>query len=237
MNRMKNYGSVCLILCVSVIFGAMGLSQIVTAVSTVGAGFDSEAYVVIDAGHGGEDGGAVSLTGVRESVVNLAIALRLNDFLHLFGVKTVMIRTEDVSVYTEGDTIAQRKVSDIRNRVRIVENTPNAFLISLHQNQFEQAQYRGAQVFYADNDESRAFAEYLQQQLSTHLDPDNHRACKPAENIYLIEHVSCPAVLLECGFLSNPTEEALLRTDAYQKRLAATVALAIFSHLEEADEI
>ena len=193
--------------------------------------------IIIDAGHGGEDGGAVSVTGVYESKLNLEIALRINDLLHLLGVQTEMVRTEDVSVYTEGSTIAQKKVSDIRHRVALVEQTPNALLVSVHQNQFSEAKYRGAQVFYAKTDGSQALAEQLQAALAVQVDPNNHRACKQAKDIYLMEHVSCPAVLVECGFLSNSAEEALLRDAAYQKKLAAAVAGTIFSYLEEADEV
>ena len=167
----------------------------------------------------------------------LDTVLHLEELLHLLGVRTAMIRTEDVSVYTEGDTIAQKKVSDIRHRVAMVEQTPNALLIRIHQNQFSEAKYRGAQVFYAKTDGSQALAEQLQAQLAAQVDPNNHRACKQAKDIYLMEHISCTAVLVECGFLSNSAEEALLRDAAYQKKLAAAVACTIFSYLEEADEV
>lgn len=193
------------------------------------------ATLVIDAGHGGEDGGAISVTGVRESTLNLEISLRLNDLLHFLGVRTEMIRTADVSVYTEGTTIAQKKVSDIHNRVAMVNRTPDALLVSIHQNQFSESQYRGAQVFYAQG--SQELAELLQSELAAQVDPRNHRQCKQAKGIYLLEHISCPAVLIECGFLSNPAEEALLRDAAYQKKLACAIACTLVSYLEEAHEV
>ena len=105
-------------------------------------------YVVIDAGHGGIDGGAVSCTGVSESQINLQIALKLEDLMHLLGLHTVMIRDTDRSVYTDGTTIAAKKVSDIKARLRIVNTTPNALFVSIHQNNFQDAKYYGAQVFY-----------------------------------------------------------------------------------------
>ena len=236
MSKWRTYGLICLLLCAAAIVSALGLSKTGSALHTA-LTYEPPVTVVIDAGHGGEDGGAISVTGVHESKLNLEIALRLNDFLHLLGVRTVMIRTGDVSVYTEGDTIAQKKVSDIRHRVAMVEQTPNALLVSIHQNQFQEAKYRGAQVFYARTDGSQTLAEQLQAQLAAQVDPNNHRACKQAKDIYLMEHISCTAVLVECGFLSNSAEEALLRDAAYQKKLAAAVACTIFSYLEEADEV
>ena len=98
-----------------------------------------EHVIVIDAGHGGEDGGATSCSGVLESDINLAIALRLNDLCHLLGYETRMIRTTDISVYTEGTTLAAKKASDLRQRVRIINDTPNAILVSIHQTHFQTA--------------------------------------------------------------------------------------------------
>ena len=150
------------------------------------------------------------------------------------GQRTRMLRTQDISLHdTEAATIAARKASDIRARVRLTEETPKAVLLSIHQNHFPESKYRGAQVFYAAADGSRALAERLQTALGTQLDPDNHRACKKAGEIYLLKHVSCPAVLVECGFLSNPAEEALLRTPEYQKKLAAVLCCGMLQFLEE----
>lgn len=236
MSKRKTYALICVLVCAAAILSALGLSRIGSAIHAA-ITYEPPVTVVIDAGHGGEDGGAVSVTGVHESGINLEIALRVNDLLHLLGIETAMIRTGDVSVYTEGSTVAQKKVSDIRHRVEIVRQTERPLLLSIHQNQFQEAKYRGAQVFYAQTDGSQALAERLQEQLAAQVDPNNHRACKRARDIYLMEHISCTAVLVECGFLSNPAEEALLRDAAYQKKLAATVACTIFSFLEEANEV
>ena len=161
-------------------------------------------------------------------------ALRVNDLFALLGQRTRMLRTQDISLHdTEAATIAARKASDIRARVRLTEETPKAVLLSIHQNHFPESKYRGAQVFYAAADGSRALAERLQTALGTQLDPDNHRSCKKAGEIYLLKHVSCPAVLVECGFLSNPAEEALLRTPEYQKKLAAVLCCGMLEFLEE----
>ncbi|MDD6642775.1 MAG: N-acetylmuramoyl-L-alanine amidase [Firmicutes bacterium] len=235
MSYFKKSVGFYLFVCAAVIMGAMLLSRAGSAVAVLSSEVSSAPIVVIDAGHGGEDGGAISVTGVRESTLNLEISQRLNDLLHFLGIQTKMIRTEDVSVYTEGETIAQKKVSDIHNRVAMVEQTPNALLVSIHQNQFSESQYRGAQVFYASG--SQELAELLQSELAEQVDPKNHRECKQAKGIYLLEHISCPAVLVECGFLSNPAEEALLRDEAYQKKLASVIACTLASHLEEINEV
>lgn len=192
--------------------------------------------VVIDAGHGGEDGGASSRSGVLESTINLEIAKRIEDLLHFAGVRTQMIRTQDISVCTEGGSIQQKKVSDLKNRVQMVERTPNALLLSIHQNYFPEAKYHGAQVFYAKTPGSEALAALLQQTLRTCVDPENHRREKPAEAVYLMEKVSCTAVLVECGFLSNEPEAEKLTQAQYQKQLTGAICSALCSYLETEGE-
>ncbi len=233
----KQYVSFSLLLCAAVLLGTLLLSRLGTAVAVMSAQQDTAQTVVIDPGHGGVDGGAVSVTGVHESGINLEISLRLRDLLELLGVRTAIVRETDISIHTLGTTISQKKVSDIRNRVEFVAHTPGALLVSIHQNQFQESKYRGAQVFYAKTTGSQPLAERLQSQLAAQLDPNNHRQCKKATDIYLMEHVQCPAVLVECGFLSNRTEEALLRDATYQKKLAAVIACTLHNHLEANHEV
>lgn len=187
--------------------------------------------IVIDAGHGGEDGGATSCTGKLESAFNLEIALRLNDLLHLMGYETRMIRTGDISVYTKGETIAQKKVSDLKERVRIINETENGILVSIHQNQFTDGRYHGAQVFYAGTEGSDRLAKVMQELLIQSLNPENTRKCKRAEGIYLMEHIDRTGVLVECGFLSNPEEEAMLRQPEYQKMLCCVISGAVSEYI------
>lgn len=234
MSYFKKYGIFYVFVCTAVLLCAMLLSRLGSAIA-VSSAAEATPVIVIDAGHGGEDGGAISVSGIQESGINLEISLRLNDLLHFLGAETRMIRTEDVSVYTEGDTIAKKKVSDIKNRVSFVQNTPNAVLISIHQNHFSEEKYRGAQVFYAAGSEE--LAKQLQAALIAQVDPANHRECKPAKDIYLMEHISCPAALIECGFLSNYAEEQLLRDATYQKKLAAAIAGSLLAYLEETNEV
>ena len=187
--------------------------------------------LVIDAGHGGVDGGAVSCTGVYESQINLEIALRLEDLMHLLGIRTVMIRDTDRSVYTEGSTIAAKKVSDIKERVRIVNTTPNALFVSIHQNNFQDPRYQGAQVFYNSHPDSKALAENLQTALRKNLDPSNKRSIKKTTGVFLMEHINCTGVLIECGFLSNQQEEAMLRDSEYQKSICCVVSTTVSQYL------
>lgn len=180
--------------------------------------------IIIDAGHGGVDGGAVSCTGVYESQINLEIALRLDDLFHLLGAKTVMIRTSDISVYTEGETIAAKKVSDIKQRVQIANTTPYAIYLSIHQNNFADPRYWGSQIFYNGQSGSQEFASQMQTNLKNNLQQQNNRKIKKSSGVYLMEHMNCTGILIECGFLSNPSEEELLRNSEYQKKLCCVVA-------------
>ena len=193
---------------------------------------DREHRIVIDAGHGGIDGGATSCTGVLESHINLEIALRLEDMFHLLGYDTVMIRRTDESIYTEGSTIAAQKVSDLKERVRIANETEGGILISLHQNTYSDSRYRGAQVFYANEDHSKQMAQALQQNLVSVLNPGSQRKSKPAKGVYLMEHIICPGILIECGFLTNQEEEALLRNSAYQTKICGVIAATLSYYLD-----
>ncbi|MCD8334598.1 MAG: N-acetylmuramoyl-L-alanine amidase [Clostridiales bacterium] len=189
--------------------------------------------LVIDAGHGGEDGGAVALSGTAESVINLAIALKMDQLCGLYGVQTLLVRTEDVSLADEdAATLREKKHTDLLNRVELIENTENAVLLSIHQNNYTSADSHGAQVFYRADTESQQWAAQLQELLRQSLDPDNTRqAAEIPGTVYLMNHVSCRAVLVECGFLSNSEENALLESDGYQTRVAAalTASYLLFS--------
>lgn len=200
-----------------------GWSRTVTVISANAPIYD-RTTVIIDAGHGGVDGGATSCSGVLESNINLEIALKLEAVMNLLGMKTVMIRTTDESVYTHGETIAEKKVSDIKERVRVVNNTEKAILVSIHQNYFSESKYNGAQVFYAPTDGSMELAKQLQASFIANLNPGSRRQSKKADKIYLLQHIHTPGVLIECGFISNPQEENLLRSHDYQNKLCSVIA-------------
>lgn len=192
----------------------------------------SNETVVIDAGHGGEDGGAVSVTGAIESHINLEIALRLDEIFGLFGVDSVLLRNSDVSLHdSNAETIRQKKVSDLKNRVAMIEAIENPVVISIHQNIFSSSQYHGAQVFYANGELSLPLAALTQNTLKQVLDPGNNRQPAPIpNNVYLMNNISCKAILVECGFLSNHQEDALLQTSAYQNKIAIALACSYLNN-------
>ena len=210
------------VVCVMIVIAYAG-SSAVTAISEI-APIKNRYTIIIDAGHGGLDGGATSCTGIAEKTLNLEFAIRLNDLLHLLGIETVMIRSEDTSVDTSGDTIAARKISDLKQRVKIVNNTNDGVLISIHQNYFTDSQYYGPQVFYSKTSGSEIFANDIQQAFNVHISNGKGRKTKEAKGIYLMEQIKCPGILIECGFLSNPQEESLLRDSEYQKKLCCIIA-------------
>lgn len=187
--------------------------------------------IIIDAGHGGVDGGATSCSGVLESSINLEISNRLNDLIHLLGYETKMIRTSDISIHTHGDTIAAKKVSDLKERVRLVNETDNGVLISIHQNYFQEGRYAGAQVFYGQTEGSKLLAKSIQDNFKKTLNVGSNRIEKKASGIYLMEHIACTGVLIECGFLSNPEEEAKLRDPDYQKLLCCVIGASVSAFL------
>lgn len=187
--------------------------------------------IVIDPGHGGEDGGATSCTGVLESQVNLEIALRLNDLMHLLGYDTTMTRTTDTALHTQGDTIAARKVSDLKARVTIANSTQNCVWISIHQNYFTDDRYQGAQVFYGSSTNSDILGKQLQNNFIKTINHGSKRQAKKISGVYLLDHMTTTGVLVECGFLSNREEESLLRNEAYQKQLCGVIAATVGTFL------
>lgn len=219
-----------LMVCAIMIIAALSGSRAVTVMAE-NTPVERQHCIVIDAGHGGIDGGAISCTGALESNINLSIARRLDDLMHLIGFDTVMIRTSDESVYTQGETIAAQKVSDLKNRVKMVNQTENALLVSIHQNLFADSRYSGAQVFYGRGQGSDLLARQLQTAFVETVNPESNRKSKPADSVYLMQHIDCTGILVECGFLSNPEEEAKLRTAEYQKQLCCVIAASVSQFL------
>lgn len=230
MNRGKSLTVSYIVIAAMFLIGIISGSRAVTTM-VESASIERSCTIVIDAGHGGVDGGAISCTGKPESAFNLEIAQKLKDLLHFLGFNTNMIRSSDTSVYTKGETIAQKKISDLRERVRIVNKTENALLLSIHQNSFSDSRYSGAQIFYGSEEGSEALAEQLQAALVATINPGSRRKCKKSDGIYLMEHIECPGILVECGFLSNPEEEAKLQNPVYQRKLCCVIASAVSTYL------
>ncbi len=190
--------------------------------------------VIIDAGHGGEDGGTIGVNGVLEKDINLAIAKKIHRALSDLGVNCVMTRSEDVLLYDRNeDYQGRKKALDMKARLKIATSYENVIFISVHQNSFPQAKYSGFQVYYSPNDpRSKAFAENLEKSVRASLQPQNNRFSKQSSgSIYLLDKLTCPAVLVECGFLSNADECALLSTEEYQSKLATVIASATLSFI------
>ena len=184
--------------------------------------------LVIDPGHGGEDGGAIALDGsVSESSLNLEIALRLNDLMHFLGQPTIMTRTKDVSIHSpSAQNIREKKVSDLHNRVALVNETENARLLSIHQNSLPSSTVtHGAQVFWNSREEADTWAQSVQDALNASINIGNEKNTKPIPNtIYLMKNITVPGILVECGFLSNQDETHRLQQKNYQLQLAAAIA-------------
>ena len=193
--------------------------------------FQSEDFIynihyILDAGHGGEDGGAVSESGIPESHINLEITRKIDVLLGFLGSPTIMTRTEDISIHdANAKTLREKKVSDLKNRVEIMNQYPQATLVSIHQNTYPEKRYRGTQVFFAPTANSKELACLLQQTIVSTLQPENTRQEKQIpDTVYLMNHIKNQAILIECGFLTNPEEEQLLRSSEYQKKLAITLS-------------
>lgn len=232
MDAIKTYGKLYLtiIFCfTAAAFLAAALDGEVQSVD----GTENTNLIYIDPGHGGEDGGAVSVTGVRESGINLEISLRLRDLLQFCGMPVQMTREGDYAIYSDGcKTIAEKKSSDLRNRVALLQQNPGAILLSIHQNQFPEEKYHGAQVFYNHRTNSAQLAQYMHDALRQGLDPENNRETKQAKDIFLMEEIENTAVLIECGFLSNRDEEAKLRDEQYQKKIVCAISAGLLQFIE-----
>jgi N-acetylmuramoyl-L-alanine amidase len=196
----------------------------------------SSVTIVIDAGHGGEDGGAIGVDGVLEKDINLTLAKELFDALTVRGITCVMTRTGDMLLYDRNaDYEGRKKALDMKARLEIAEAQSDAIFISIHQNSYPVAKYSGFQIYYSkNNSESAVLAKGIELAVREKLQPDNNRASKEAgSNIYLLQKLTCPALLLECGFLSNPDECARLQDAGYRARLVEVLSDALERYLFE----
>ena len=187
---------------------------------------DEKPIIIIDSGHGGEDGGATGVDGTLEKDINLSISNKLKEFFLQGGFEVKTVREEDKSVCDDGlQTVKERKKSDIHNRLDMINSDQRNIAISIHQNKFEQSKYSGTQTFYSPNgDDSKALADCIQKAVVAFLQPDNTRECKKADkNIYLLYNAKVPSVIVECGFLSNEAELNKLKDSDYQNKMAYSI--------------
>ncbi len=193
--------------------------------------------VILDAGHGGMDGGAVSASGLKEKDINLAVVQYLDEMLRECGITTILTRSDDRMLTLENG--GKKKMQDLRARLNIANDNQNAIFVSVHMNNFTQSKYSGLQVYYSPNHtESKALAEITQSTAKNYLQKENDRLCKEAtSSIFLLHRMKNPAILVECGFLSNEAEAAKLATKAYQKQLAFIICTSLLQHYNQTAQV
>lgn len=205
----------------------------VVGCNTYTPAFAESGIVLIDPGHGGFDGGTIAEDGTLEKHLNLAVATDLHDLLYVCGVSVIMTRQTDQGLEEDGSaSIRNKKVSDMHRRLALYNSAD--LVISIHHNYFTSSKYSGAQLFYSPNCQaSSALAEDFRQSVVEWVQPQNTRQSKAAtEAIYLLYHATSPAVLVECGFLSNPEELHRLKQPAYQQQLAFALAVGYWNYQE-----
>lgn len=191
--------------------------------------------IVVDAGHGQPDGGTTSKNGVSEEAINLQIAQELQQILETNNYNVIMTRTDEKGIYDSGaSSIREKKVSDTKNRVKIGNSSNADIFVSIHLNYFEQAQYKGWQTFYKSSDTNgQLLATCIQQALNDNIDMENERKPQSISDVYIVEHVNIPTVIVECGFLSNPQDEQALQDQEYREALAYGIYVGIQNYYQQ----
>ena len=231
------------VFCIVLVF-LVGLVSLITFnndnFTYTSGGISNLKTVIIDAGHGGFDGGAVAADGTVEKDINLKISSYIADMLKTAGYKVILTREADVSTDdVETDTIAVRKKSDLKNRLKLMKDYPDAIFVSIHLNKFTTSAARGSQVFYNGKIlQSKQLGECIQNSIISLLQPENTRVNKQAtSSTYLLYNATLPAVLIECGFLSNKAELEFLKNENYQKKMALCCFLGITEYFSDKGDI
>lgn len=228
-------GIAVILLCVYLlVFGFIKTYEMPKTLTALSSQYSDFPVIVLDAGHGGIDSGCVSVNGIEEKDINLNILLNLRDMLTASGFEVVVTRDTDKSIHDLTVTgLGNQKKSDMDNRLKIINGQENAIFVSIHQNQFTDPKYSGAQMFYsAQSEEGAKLADIMQKSFVNQLQPDNKRETKPVgDELFLIHFAKCPSVMVECGFLSNPNEAALLESKEYQSKVAFTIFTGICEYV------
>ena len=221
------------LLLVITVFSAVVIRSTTSASEEVSA--EVGRVIVIDAGHGGEDPGAIGVNGVYEKDINLAISLALGEELQRRGYTVVYTRTEDKMLYSPEENVkGMRKISDLKNRCKITAEYEDCIFVSIHMNSYGSSKYSGLQVYYTDkNEESMALASKIQAAVKSDVQPENNRQIKKGNSLYLLENASGTAVLIECGFLSNEKECKKLSQKEYQKDLSFSIVCGIIEYINQ----
>ena len=195
----------------------------------------SNKVIVVDAGHGEPDGGAVSSNGISEAEINLKIALKLQNLLEQSGATVILTRSDENGIYDlDKETLKQKKVSDIKNRVKIGNSSSADIFVSIHLNKIPQQQYSGWQTFFKkDCENGKKLATAIQENLKQAVQKENDRVPMKIDNVYIVKNVEIPLTIVECGFLSNTEEEKQLQYDNYQNRLAWGIYNGIIDYFYE----
>ena len=194
--------------------------------------------VIIDAGHGGEDPGAIGINGNYEKDINLSLSLILGEILSNEGYAVIYTRTDDRMLYGKGENVKGiRKLSDLKNRCKIAAEYSDSIFISIHMNSYSDGRYDGFQAYYSQKNElSKILASEITASVKTELQPDNNRSVKSGEGMFLLDNIENPAVLLECGFLTNKEECEKLSEKEYQKQLSLAIVYGIINYRNKTTE-
>ena len=188
--------------------------------------------VILDAGHGGNDPGKISVDGTQEKDLNLEIAKKLKELLEQQDIEVIMTREEDRGLYDEN--ASNKKAQDMKRRCELINKELPACVVSIHQNSYHEEPIHGAQVFYYETSkESQSLAEVIQQELIRFVDPENHRQAKANDTYYLLKKTEAPVVIVECGFLSNWEENGKLKDESYQEQLVWAIHMGIMRYLNQ----
>lgn len=228
MKKKKYFHAICLLLVLIsvVLFASKGVSVMHHKAEVE----KEKTVIVLDAGHGGFDPGKVGINGSHESDINLCIVKKLKVLLEQNDYEVILTRENEKGLYAEGDS--NKKRTDMKKRVDIINGSGIDLAVSIHQNSFEQASSKGAQVFYHEKSlEGKELAEIIQKQIKDTIGDKNHRVAKSNENYYMLKKSICPLVIVECGFLSNPAEAELLCKESYQEKMAWAIHLGIIQYL------
>ena len=235
-RAIKSIKAIALVLLLATIF-FVTLDLIDKNAISSAASAETGRVIIIDAGHGGEDSGAVGINGTLEKDLNLSIAVLIGNELTQRGYTVIYTRTEDKMLYLPEENIkGMRKISDLKNRCKVTMQYEDCILISIHMNSFGSSKYSGLQVYYADgNDESRILATKIQNAVREELQPENKRQVKNGKSLYLLENSNGTPVIIECGFLSNESECEKLSQKEYQKELSFSISCGIIEYIKEID--
>lgn len=235
----KRIGFVCIFVCISVLmYGIIGIVNKNNKSLQVNSTPITNKTIVIDAGHGKPDEGAIGFNSTSEQAINLSIALKLQKLIEQSGAKVLLTRSDENGIYsTDSKSIRNKKISDTKNRVKIGNENDCDVFVSIHLNKFpSSSSYSGWQTFYQkNNDKSKRIAELIQENLNKNIDVKNDRSSLPITAIYIMDNLKIPAVIVECGFLSNPEETNRLKEDDYQNKLAWGIYIGLQNYFLEGE--